>query len=47
MIGVLKPLIYDKFVYNLGDRSHIIADFSGMGKGSNPSAMLIFSLDTL
>ncbi|MBE8968629.1 calcium-binding protein [Nostocales cyanobacterium LEGE 12452] len=43
----------DKFVYSLSDSSYdgantdIITDFGGVGKGSNPSATLIDSLDTL
>ncbi|MBN3925184.1 MAG: calcium-binding protein, partial [Nostoc sp. NMS4] len=37
----------DKFVYNIGDGNNIITDFGGIGKGSNPSATVIDSLDTL
>ncbi|MDZ8030678.1 calcium-binding protein [Nostoc sp. DedSLP04] len=43
----------DKFVYSLSDSSYdgtnidIITDFGGIGKGSNPSATVIASLDTL
>ncbi|MEH2228671.1 MAG: calcium-binding protein [Nostoc sp.] len=39
----------DKFVYeaNLNSRTIIIPDFDGIGKGSNPSAEVIASVDTL
>ncbi|MEH2389368.1 MAG: calcium-binding protein [Nostoc sp.] len=42
----------DNFVYNWGDSyfntgTDIITDFGGIGKGSNPSATVIASLDTL
>ncbi|MEH2178104.1 beta strand repeat-containing protein [Nostoc sp.] len=37
----------DKFVYNVDDGNNIITDFGGVGKGSNPSATVIASLDTL
>ncbi|MEH2168424.1 MAG: calcium-binding protein [Nostoc sp.] len=43
----------DKFVYSLSDsyydgtNTDIITDFGGLGKGSNPSATVIASLDTL
>ncbi|MFN6528980.1 DUF4347 domain-containing protein [Nostoc sp. ChiSLP03a] len=37
----------DKFVYNLGDGVDIITDFTGVGKGSNPSAAIATELDTL
>ncbi|MEH2228670.1 MAG: calcium-binding protein [Nostoc sp.] len=43
----------DKFVYDLsnsyddGTNTDIITDFGGVGKGSNPSATLVDSLDTL
>ncbi|MDF5709397.1 MAG: calcium-binding protein [Nostoc sp. S4] len=38
----------DKFVYDYdSDGTDIITDFGGVGKGSNPSAAVIASLDTL
>ncbi|MEH2126729.1 beta strand repeat-containing protein [Nostoc sp.] len=37
----------DKFVSNLGYGNNIITDFGGVGKGSNPSATVVASLDTL
>ncbi|MDZ7965362.1 MAG: DUF4347 domain-containing protein [Nostoc sp. DedSLP03] len=37
----------DKFVYNLGDGVDIITDFTGVGKGSNPSAAIATELDIL
>ncbi|MBD2531947.1 DUF4347 domain-containing protein [Nostoc flagelliforme FACHB-838] len=37
----------DRFVYNLGDGVDTITDFSGLGKGSNPSAAIIGELDIL
>ncbi|MDZ8138895.1 MAG: calcium-binding protein [Nostoc sp. DedQUE04] len=40
----------DKFVYTIGENSYdtiVIADFSGIGKGLNPSAAVIAELDTL
>ncbi|MBN3889268.1 MAG: hypothetical protein HWQ43_08850 [Nostoc sp. JL31] len=39
----------DKFIYeaNLNSRTIIIPDFDGIGKGSNPSAEVIASVDTL
>ncbi|MFN6537616.1 MAG: beta strand repeat-containing protein [Nostoc sp. EkiNYC01] len=43
----------DKFVYSLnnnyyqGTNTDVITDFGGLGKGSNPSATVIASLDTL
>ncbi|MEH2283601.1 MAG: hypothetical protein V7K90_20105 [Nostoc sp.] len=37
----------DKFVFRSGDRNDIITDFSGVGKGSIPSAAVITNVDTL
>ncbi|MCC5641959.1 calcium-binding protein [Nostoc sp. CHAB 5824] len=37
----------DIFLYNPNDGTDIITDFGGVGKGSNPSAEVIVSLDTL
>ena len=37
----------DKFVFHSGDRNHIITDFGGVGKGSNPSSEVIANVDTL
>ncbi|MGF2038196.1 MAG: beta strand repeat-containing protein [Nostoc sp. CmiVER01] len=37
----------DIFVYNPAEGTDIITDFGGVGKGSNPSATVITSLDTL
>ncbi|MEI1376162.1 hypothetical protein PQG02_24290 [Nostoc sp. UHCC 0926] len=37
----------DKFIIRLGDGNDIITDFSGVGKGSNPSAVVIANVDTL
>jgi Ca2+-binding RTX toxin-like protein len=40
----------DKFVYTIGENGYVnstITDFSGIGKGSNPSAAVIAEVDTL
>ncbi|MCC5600935.1 beta strand repeat-containing protein [Nostoc favosum] len=37
----------DKFVFRSGDRNDIITDFSGVGKGTNPSQAVIANVDTL
>ncbi|MEH2317321.1 calcium-binding protein, partial [Nostoc sp.] len=40
----------DKFVYDISENSYrtiTITDFGGIGKGSNPSAVVIAELDTL
>ncbi|MFN6450436.1 MAG: calcium-binding protein [Nostoc sp. DedSLP05] len=37
----------DIFVYNLGDGSDTIADFGGVGKGTNPTAAVIAEVDTI
>ncbi|MBC6431922.1 hypothetical protein FM036_14480 [Nostoc sp. HG1] len=37
----------DKFVFRAGDANDIITDFSGVGKGSNPSLAVIANVDTL
>ncbi|WP_375507118.1 calcium-binding protein, partial [uncultured Nostoc sp.] len=37
----------DKFVFPSGDRNDIITDFSGVGKGTNPSSAVIANVDTL
>ncbi|WP_442938967.1 beta strand repeat-containing protein [Nostoc sp.] len=37
----------DKFVIRPGDGNDIITDFSGVGKGTNPSAAAIANVDTL
>ncbi|WP_099070063.1 calcium-binding protein [Nostoc linckia] len=37
----------DKFVYNLGDGIDTIADFGGVGKGTNPTAGVIAEVDTI
>ncbi|MDF5739469.1 integrin alpha [Nostoc sp. S13] len=37
----------DKFIIRLGDGDDTITDFGGIGKGTNPSAAVIASLDTL
>ncbi|MEH2433433.1 MAG: hypothetical protein V7K25_04130, partial [Nostoc sp.] len=37
----------DKFVFRVGDRNDIITDFSGVGKGTNPSSAVIANVDTL
>ncbi|MEH2246141.1 hypothetical protein [Nostoc sp.] len=37
----------DKFIIRPGDGNDTITDFSGVGKGSNPTAAVIASLDTL
>jgi Ca2+-binding RTX toxin-like protein len=37
----------DKFVYNLDDRTDRITDFSGVGKGRNPTAAVIAEMDTI
>ncbi|MEH1835824.1 MAG: hypothetical protein V7L29_28175, partial [Nostoc sp.] len=37
----------DKFVIRRGDGNDTITDFGGVGKGSNPTAAVIASLDTL
>ncbi|MBD2677680.1 MULTISPECIES: calcium-binding protein [Nostoc] len=37
----------DRFVYNLGDGIDTIADFGGVGKGTNPTAGVIAEVDTI